>query len=287
MSFPRLLIVLLAGGVVLARAATAAEPRNLPLWPAEPPGMAAGATAGADDGTGRYWNVGIPSLLLYLPEAPAAEGGRMALIACCGGGYTHLTRLEGADGAVAAFLPRNVAIISLKYRTAPPSPDIAVDALADGKRAIRLLRHHAREWGIDPTRIGLVGWSAGANLALNVASHFDAGATDAADPVERQSSRPDFVVLLSPWPAKHNAADYPIRPDAPPAFIASAEDDKTAPVEFARAIGQAYQDARAPHQLWVLPSGGHGAFTIDAPGEGGKWIDRVLPWLAELGIPPR
>ncbi len=270
-------------GLVASRSLAAPEaPRGLPLWPGRPPAMVEDATPGADDGTGRYRNVGIPGALLYRPETPAPAPGRMALIACPGGGYTHLTRLVGADGAVAAFLPRNVAIISLKYRTRPPSLDVETDARADGERAVRLVRQHAREWGIDPARIGIVGWSAGANLALNVASHCDAGAPDAADPVERQSSRPDFVVLLSPWPAKRTIADYPIPPGAPPAFIGSAEDDKTAPADFARAIGRAYQDAGAAHHLWIVPTGGHGAFTIDAPGEGGKWIDRLLPWVAGL-----
>jgi endo-1,4-beta-xylanase len=274
-------------GLVAARGlAASAEPPMLPLWPGEPPGMVAGATPGTDDGTGRYWRVGVPGLLLYLPEGPAPEGGRMALIACCGGGYTHLTRLVGADGAVAAFLPRNVAIISLKYRTSPPSADLASDALADGERAVRFVREHAREWGIAPDKIGMVGWSAGANLALNVASHFDAGVPDAADPVQRRSSRPDFVVLLSPWPAGRTIADYPIRREAPAAFIGSAEDDKTAPADFARAIGKAYQDAGAASHLWIVPTGGHGAFTIDAPGEGGKWIARLMPWLESQGLAP-
>lgn len=215
---------------------------DTPLWNGDPPGMVEGATPGADDGTGRWRNVGVPGMLIYLPDKPAPEGGRVALIACPGGGYTHLTRLVGADGAVKAFLPGNVAIISLKYRTAPPSRDIQKDALEDGKRAVQLVRHHGREWGIHPQKIGVVGWSAGANLVLNVASRFDNGTVDAKNPVSRVSSRPDFVILLSPWPAKKASTDYPIPNNAPPAFIGTAEDDKTAPSSFAKAIGEAYQE---------------------------------------------
>lgn len=263
---------------------SSAVPVELPLWPGNPPGMVAGATPGADDGTGRYRNVGIPGILLYQPGTPAPAGGRPVLIVCPGGGYTHLTRLVGADGAVNAFLPKGVAIVALKYRTLPPSTSVDEDALADGERAVRLVRHHAREWGIDPAKIGILGWSAGANLALNVASHWDTGTAEAPDPVERLSSRPDFVVLLSPWPSKRTPADYPIRAGAPPAFIASAEDDKTAPTAFARGIADSWQAAGVRHQLWVVPTGGHGAFTIDAPGEGGQWIGRLTPWLAELAI---
>ena len=257
------------------------------LWPGNPPGMVAGATPGEDDGTGRYRNVGIPGLLLYQPDTPAPERGRIALIVCPGGGYTHLTRLEGADGAVTAFLPKNVTVISLKYRTRPPSTSVDQDALADGERAVRLVRYHAKEWGINPHKIGMLGWSAGANLALNVSSHGNAGTPDSLDLIERESSRPNFVVLLSPWPSKRTAADYPISPDAPPAFIGSALDDKTAPVGFARDVSAAFEAAGVQHQLWVVPTGGHGAFTINAPGEGGQWIGRLWPWLQVIGIRDR
>lgn len=258
------------------------KPLEFNLWENNPPGMVAGATPGADDGTGRFRNVGIPGMLVYLPETPAPPQGRTALIVCPGGGYTHLTRLVGADGAVNAFIPKGIAVISLKYRTLPPSTSVDEDALEDGKRAVQLVRNHAKEWGIDPRKIGMLGWSAGANLALNVASHFKAGDATAGDQIERESSRPDFVVLLSPWPSKRTIADYPIQQNAPPAFIASAKDDKTAPATFAGAIAESYQKAGAKASLWIVESGGHGAFTIDVPGEGGKWIDRFEPWLREL-----
>lgn len=275
----RTLLVSSLLGLVPLFADQGTAPLRLDLWQGATPGAVAGATPGADDGTGRYRNVGIPGLLVYLPAQAAPTEGRMALIACPGGGYTHLTRLEGADGAVAAFNPLNVVVISLKYRTRPPSTQVDADALEDGKRAVRLVRAHARDWGIDPRCIGMVGWSAGANLVLNVASHFDAGRPEAKDPVDRLSSRPDFVVMLSPWPSQKTAADYPISKEAPPAFIASARDDKTAPTAFAQGVADNYKSSGARHQLWVVDSGGHGAFTIHAPGEGGKWIERFLPWV--------
>jgi endo-1,4-beta-xylanase len=221
--------------------------------------------------------------LVYLPKNIPKEGA-IALIVCPGGGYTHLTRLVGADGAVGAFLPEGVVVISLKYRTTPPSTFVDADALEDGKRVVRLMRHRAQELGVDPRKIGMLGWSAGANLALNLATHFDEGNTSSTDPIERESSRPDFVVLLSPWPSKRALTDFPVPKNAPPAFIASAKDDKTAPVTFAEGIAANYESAGALHELWVVETGGHGAFTIDAPGEGGKWIARFWPWLRKLGI---
>lgn len=284
----RLLTPLLLGAVWVFPAAAGDLPRPLaaPLWEHGPPNAPSDATPGGDDGTGRYWDVGLPSLWLYSPEGPTPERGRVTVIACCGGGYTHLTRLVGADGAVEAFLPKGVAVAALRYRTAPPSEQVEADALADGLRAIRLLRANADKWGVDPGRIGILGWSAGGNLSLNVASHFDDGDPSAADPVERESSRPDFVALLSPWPSRpaRTMASYPIGPKAPPAFIASAEDDRTAPVSFARSIADAYQSAGVDHHLWVTKTGGHGAFTIGGPGEGGKWVDRFWPWLQQVGV---
>lgn len=281
---PISLFLSLAALVAFIPALHASDPVALPLWPDSPPDRVAGATPGADDGTGRFRHVGIPGMLVYRPDSPAPAGGRPALIVCPGGGYTHLTRLVGADGAVAAFLPRDFVVLSLKYRTAPPSTDIDRDALLDGLRAIRLARAHAADWGIDPGRIGLLGWSAGANLALHVASRFDRGSSASPDPVEQESSRPDFVVLLSPWPAGHVLDFYPIPADAPPAFIGTAGDDHTAPPEFARGIAAAYEKTGAPHHLLVVSAGGHGAFTIGAPGEGGNWIQKFLPWLDGLSL---
>jgi endo-1,4-beta-xylanase len=261
-------------------------PIEIPLWgeASAMPGLLPGAGPGADDGTGRWRNVGIPGALVYLPPSRGSEkseGKRPALIVCPGGGYTHLTRLVGADGAVQAFLPENIVVIALKYRLNPPSGAVEKDALEDGRRAVRLARAHAGEWGIDPCRIGMIGWSAGANLSLNAATHADGGNPSATDPVERFPSRPDFVALLSPWPGKpaHPASDYPVDKTTPPAFIASARDDKTAPVTFAEEIASSYALAGVRHVLWTPETGGHGAFTIGAPGEGGKWVGRFLEWI--------
>jgi len=262
-------------------------PISMNLWAGDPPGMVPGSGPGADDGTGRYRNVGIPGMLVYLPAGTTNAAHRIAIIACPGGGYTHLTRLEGADGAVHAFTPRDVVVVSLKYRLKPPSAAVESDTLADVKRTVRLVRAHAAEWGIDPAKVGVLGWSEGANLGLNLASHFDAGDPVELDPVERQSSRPDFVVLLSPWPDGNPLSLYPIAKDAPPAFIGTASDDKTAPPAFAAGIADAYRAVGAQVEFMRVDSGGHGAFTIDAPGPGGKWIDRFWPWLATIGIQKR
>jgi endo-1,4-beta-xylanase len=243
-----------------------------------------------DDGTGRIFGVSIPAMLVYLPpdsapRAPAA--GRTAIIVCPGGGYNHLTRLVGADGMVNESLPRGLVIISLKYRLLPPArdlPTVAAEALLDAQRAVRLVRAHAADWQIDPHRVGLLGWSAGGNMGINIATHFDNGDPQSADPVQRQSDRPDFVGLLSPWPARNPISAYPVTKNSPPAFICSAKDDRTAPVTFAQSIAAAYDAAGATEQLWLVDKGGHAAFEIGNPGQGSGWPARFWSWLAKVGM---
>jgi endo-1,4-beta-xylanase len=240
-----------------------------------------------DDGTGRIFGVSIPAMLVYLPTDQPKPAGRTAIIVCPGGGYSHLTRLVGADGMVNESLPRGVVIISLKYRLIPPAPNlptVAAEALLDGQRAVRLVRAHAAEWQIDPHRVGLLGWSAGANLGINIATHFDDGNPQSPDTVEHQSDRPDFVALLSPWPARQTIGAYPVTKNSPPAFICSARDDRTAPVSFAQAIAAAYDTAGATEQLWLIDKGGHAAFEIGNPGEGSGWLARFWPWLSKIGM---
>ena len=232
-----------------------------------------------DDGTGRIWNVSVPGMLVYLPEQKGAEK-HMVIVFCPGGSYTHLTRLVGADGFVETFLPRGVAVVSLKYRLKPASlsGDVERDARVDAMRAIRILRARAEEWHLDAHRIGLAGASAGGNATLNVASGFDRGDAGAADAVDRESGRPDFVCMLSPWPDGKAVSAYPIGRDAPPAFIASARDDRTAPTTFAEGIAKAYEKAGVACRLWQVDTGGHGAFTIGGTGEGARWVEKFWPW---------
>lgn len=258
--------------------AAGAPPQEVMLWPDGPPGVVANAGPGEDDGTGRIGNVGIPALALHAPESPA--GNRPVLMVFPGGGYKHLAAFAAGNGAVQAFLPRGLVVVVLKYRTRPPCPDVGSDALADAQRAVRLLRHRATEWGLDADKIAVAGWSAGANLALNLATHWDLGDSSATDPIQRQSCRPDVVALMCPWPWNKKIGDYPITPQSPPAFIASAQDDTTAPTSFAQSIAAGYEAAGVPTRLWLIASGGHKAFSISSTGEGSHWNERFWEWLA-------
>jgi endo-1,4-beta-xylanase len=259
-----------------AKPVAGVTPMLVDLWDDSPTRFNATSTD-RDDGTGRIVDVNIPGMIVYLPPVALRPAGAMpAMIACMGGAYTHLTRLVGADHTVETFVPKGIAIISLKYRLKPPSGDVARDALADGQRAMRLVRFHAKEWGIDPNKIGMVGWSAGSNLILNQSTHFDAGNAQSSDPVERESSRPDFAVMLSPWPNAKPVTDFPAAKDAPPAFIGSARDDQTAPFTFAESIVAEWKTAAGTAELMAVPTGGHGAFEIGT-GTAGNWAETFLP----------
>jgi endo-1,4-beta-xylanase len=263
---------------VAAMADAARSPRTLNLWDGDPPSIVQHAGPGESyAGGSKVKDVGIPTLSLYFPEDDNPE--RPVLLICPGGGYHHLTRLDTGNGAVDRFLPRGVVVAVLKYRTRPPYPNVDEIALADVRRAVRLLRSHAGEWGIDPQRVGVIGWSAGANLTLNLATHFDTGDPASPDTVERESSRPDVVALLCPWPWKKTIGDYPTSPETPPAFIASARDDKTAPASFAQAIAKSWDANAVPCELWIIDTGGHGAFSAPATGEGSRWDERFWFWL--------
>jgi endo-1,4-beta-xylanase len=145
---------------------------------------------------------------------------------------------------------------------------------------VRIVRSRAAEWRIDPHRVGVQGYSAGANLCLNLAGRFDAGDPQAADPIERFSSRPDFCVLMCAWANQRTIDDFPLSKNAPPTFIAHAQDDKTAPISFALEVGQKLKGLGIEVETFVVNSGGHGAFHCGlVEGPGGKWPDALFPWL--------
>lgn len=259
-------------------------PQEILLWQDGPPGFIPGAhkawKSTGDGGVPLLNRIGIPSIILHRPLVAGA--GRKAVILCPGGAYQALASVDNGNGTMDGFLQDGFVVVVLKYRTVPNPKQAEIDALVDAKRAVRLVRHHAAEWGIDPRRIGTVGWSAGGNLVLNLASHVDQGNPADADPVEHESCQPDFAAMLCPWPTSHPASDYPVSKASPPAFIASAKDDKAAPTRFAVAIADSYEKVGVAHSLWVIEAGGHRAFSYDSTGEGSQWRARFVTWLGQV-----
>jgi len=264
-------------------------PGPIPLWPEKPPRLAEGAPAETVDEHARIKNVSIPTISAYLPPASVRNG--MAIIVCPGGGYGTLDWKTHVIYAAQVFNAKGVTVIGLKYRLRPPNgktnEDIQQIALLDAQRAMRLVRQRADEWGIDPHRVGIVGYSAGANLAMNLASHFDAGDASAADLIERQSCRPDFAVGLATWHWGKKESPFVFNKNTPPVFLVHATNDGLtggAPIEMPRAIAADLQKLGVPVHLEVFDEGGHGVGNlipqrVQHGFPPAKWPDLLLEWL--------
>ena len=222
------------------------------------------------------------NMAVYLPDP--AKSTAAALVVFPGGGYHGHDTPHHVEANARYFVPKGIAVIGVRYRVAQPGIEVTAttvsNALADAQQAVRLVRSRAAEWHLDPKRIGVLGYSAGSHLALTLACHFDGGDANAADPILRQSCRPDFLVALCPWPRKDQVADFPFGPQAPPTFIATAKDDKVAPSEFAVGIAESLRKASVPVDLHLYPSGGHMTFHFDQTTEASHWPEVFLPWLA-------
>lgn len=274
--------------LLFALATTAAAqqpPVSIPLWPSEPPhpppGLSPNPQPERTDDQGTVFNVRMPTMAVHRPPREKANG--MAFLVCPGGSYSKIGLFRTGMGSVEDYVPKGVAVIVLKYRTSPPVRSSHDAALADAKRALRLIRLHADEWGIDPNRIGIIGASAGGHLALNVITHADDGNPDAADPIERLSCRVAFAGLVCPWPGKTKQpmTDFPLGKAVPPMFITAARDDLIAPASFAEDIAAACEKADLQSRLWLVDKGGHRGFVHGAKTEGTQWFTRFYQWTIE------
>jgi acetyl esterase/lipase len=271
--------VLVAACLMASGAAARAGETPVILWPEGAPGAAAGGTDTVrvtEQGERVVSNVHQPSLTAYLPKRDSPVP---AVIVIPGGGHRELwADHEGHN--VARFLNDNgVAGFVLKYRLerAPNSPyKIEQHALADLQRAVRLVRAHAVKWSVDPTKIGTMGFSAGGQLALLGAMQFDAGDAAATDPVDRQSSRPDFVALVYPggWP------QIRFDEDTPPMFLLSGSDDRPGVLDAMTRIFMALREAKVPAEMHFYDGVPHG-FGLRASNGGpvAQWPRQFVDWL--------
>jgi acetyl esterase/lipase len=281
---PLLLASLLLSIAANARAADPA-PQEVRLWSGVAPGSE-GKTApevvneGAD-GIHRISGIHKPSLTVYLPAKDTATGA--AVVIMPGGGHKYLA-IDNEGHAVARWLSQHgVAGFVLKYRLArEPGSTYKVDvhALADAQRALRVVRSRAKTWSIDPARVGVMGFSAGGELAGLAGARFDAGKADAKDPIERESSRPAFQVLMYPGGA---GPEGELPKDAPPAFFCTASDDKN-PTKNALALFQRLRDAGVSAELHIYGKGGHGFGMKDRPLPITAWPTRLREWLDDQGL---
>ncbi len=288
------------------------EPFELPIWQGLAPGsegiteseitVERGKEKGRVDRS--ISNVHQPTITVHLPKNPSREL-RAAMVICPGGGFTRIViDKEGND--FARFLnTHGIVGIVLKFRTAKSEKNFyGISAMAaDARRALRLVRARAKKWEIDPTRIGVFGFSAGGHVASTLATHYDAGVPSSKDPVERFGCRPDFLGLAYPLVSlqaevsgtgyqrlllggdptseqiKLYSNELHVNARTPPAFICHAEDDTGVLVENTRRLAAAYKAAGAACTSFVYTEGGHGYGIRDQGKPIDAWRHRFVDWL--------
>jgi acetyl esterase/lipase len=267
-----------------------AEPQKLNLWNGRAP---------LGDGT---FEQADARLTVYRPEKPNGT----AVVICPGGGYGGLAVVPEGHG-IAAWLNRHgITGAVLEYRL--PKGRTRVPLL-DAQRALRTVRANARAWGIDPTKVGIMGFSAGGHLASTAGTHFDDGDPKASDAIDRNSCRPDFQVLIYPvitmGEKTHKGSrnnllgkdpedklverysnEKQVTPETPPAFLAHAKDDRVVVPENSKAFAEALQAHKVPVKYLELASGGHGLNGYKGP-MWDAWQEQSLAWLADLKFIPR
>lgn len=272
-------------GALLLSATLARGSEEIPLWPKGAPGSE-GKTGSEvlvprDDGLRRIAGIHRPSLTPYLPAKEKATGA--AVIVLPGGGHRYLA-IDNEGHSVARWLrDHGIAAFVLKYRLAREEGStytVEGHALPDVQRALRLVKSRAREWQLDPLRVGLMGFSAGGQLASHAALRFDAGTKDAQDLIERESSRPAFQALLYSGSVP---PETPVPPDAPPAFLCVAADDAT-PARTSLEIFQKLRAAQIGAELHVYAQGGHGFGMRDRPLSVTGWPRRFHEWMTDQGF---
>lgn len=247
-----------------------------------------------------------PKLTVY--RATARVTGAAAVV-CPGGSYRHLASDHEGKQVAEWLNSLGISAFVLQYRVGPryrhPTPYL------DAQRALRLVRSKAASFGIDAARLGIVGFSAGGHLASSVATRFDAGRTEAADPVERVSSRPDFMVLGYPVislasPHAHRGSltsllgDAPdpvlarelsgenrVTAETPPAFLFHTADDPVVPVENSLAFFGALKAAKVPTELHVFAHGPHGVGLAGDDPVLSAWPGLCAAWLEAMGFAAR
>ena len=282
-----MVVIVSSSGCVVAQAKL--KPQPDPLWQGRAPN---------GDGTFEEADAWIP---LYRPE----KANRTAVVICPGGGYAGLA-IQPEGHGIARWLNRyGITGVVLQYRLPSGRPRVP---LLDAQRALRAVRAGAKEWGINPAKVGILGFSAGGHLASTASTHFDDGDAKALAPIERVGCRPDFAILVYPVitmgkkthaGSKKNllgsqptaalverySSEKRVTSRTPPAFLAQALDDIPVSPENSRMFHEALRSHKIASRYLELPSGGHGLDGYKGP-MWDAWQTQSLAWLAEIKMIP-
>ncbi|MEO6568876.1 MAG: alpha/beta hydrolase, partial [Opitutaceae bacterium] len=241
----------------------------------------------------------------YLPAAGKGKGALMIVLP--GGGYGNLAAHEG--GGYAEWLAsQGITAYVLRYRLGSQGYRHPTE-LNDVARAVRMVRSFAQKQGLDSARVGVIGSSAGGHLAATIATHFDTGKPEAADPVDRFSSRPDLVVLCypvitfgefahagsrtqllgaNPDPAlvKDLSTELQVTKNTPPTFLWHTMADPTVPVENSLMFAAALRRNGVPFSLHIYETGGHGLGLGGPTRRAPPWGDQLVYWMRERKFIP-
>jgi endo-1,4-beta-xylanase len=270
--------------------AVAADHPEVPLWANGAPGSEGKTAKEVDEppnqehGYLKVTSVHNPSLTVFLPPLDTASGA--AVVIAPGGGHQFLN-FDQEGTYVAEYLNSiGVAGFVLKYRLAREAGSTykVDDAVADAQRAIRLIRSRTEEWHVNPARVGIMGFSAGGEVAALASTRFDAGKTDSADLIERQSSRPDFDALIYPG---IRAGNFTIPKDMPVTFMLCADNDR-GPSNALAGLYPMLKAAGIKTEVHIYASGGHG-FGINPSTRNPSPVAttrqlRLGDWLKDIGM---
>jgi acetyl esterase/lipase len=256
----------------------------------------------------RIREVQQPLIEVFLPAKRNSTG--VAVIICPGGGYRQLAwDWEGTD--IAKWLnSKGITAIVLKYRL--PSEASSIEPhktpLLDAQRAMRMVRHHAEEWGVMKNKVGIMGFSAGGHLASTLSTHFDYGISQSSNAIDQQSCRPDFSILMYPvissdsifshkgsfrallgeYPGEdllyHYSSEKQVKEDTPPAILIHSANDVSVPAKNSIVYFEALIDKGIPAELHIYPFGGHGFSLALNKAYLSGWTERVMDWLNNLEL---
>jgi acetyl esterase/lipase len=285
-----------------------AQPVVVKLWPKGVPNSIKNKnykeTIVQSWGRNCYANVVDPEILVY--PAPKEKSNGTAIVICPGGGYTRISYVNEGNDIVTWLNENGITAIILKYRLPSDSimKDKSVGPLQDAQEAVRVVRRNAKEWGIDKSKIGIMGFSAGGHLASTLCTHFT---EKIYEPVDTTSARPDFAVLVYPVISMissntHSGSrsnllgsspdsasiiffsnDLHVTSATPPTFLVHSADDKTVPVANSINYFSALQKNKVQSEMHIYQTGGHGYGLAKNGKTESQWSEACIKWIKAIG----